>query len=265
MVRRWCIALAGVALVAGSAAASAPAAAAGRVPHSAPAHLVRPAAPMIRPGTRPMIGHGFPRATTSTNWSGYVAANGTYTRVSASWTEPTGHCTSAARYSAFWVGLDGDGDATVEQTGTEVNCHGGSPRYSSWYEMFPRNPVAFSNRVRPGDRFTGSVTYDGGKSYTLVLQDVTGGWKHTVHASLRGTQNASAEVIVEAPSTPGGAVLPLTNFGTVRFRHATANGSAIGGSRPVKVDMVDGIGRLRDKVSSLSSGEKFSATWVRAR
>jgi Peptidase A4 family len=213
-----------------------------------------------------MIGHGFPRASESPNWSGYVATNGTYTSVSASWTEPAGHCTSATRYSAFWVGLDGATNSTVEQTGSEVNCRGGSPRYSSWYEMYPRNSVGFSNRVRPGDQFTGSVTYDGGKNYTLVLRDVTEGWKHTVHASLGGTQNASAEVIVEAPCcTANNGVLPLANFGTVSFSNATANGSAIGNFGPVKINMADNSGHLKDTVSSLSGGENFSATWVRAR
>jgi len=129
MIRRWCIPLAGLALVAGSVAASVPAAAA-RAPHSVAGHLVRPGAPMIRPGTNPMIGHGFHvNAAQSQNWSGYAASSGTYHSVSANWTEPTGHCSGATRYSAFWVGLDGFNSNSVEQTGTSVDCHGGSPVY----------------------------------------------------------------------------------------------------------------------------------------
>ena len=150
MVRRWCIPLAGAAMVVGSLAASAPAAAAGRVPHApAAVHQIRPGGRMIRPGS-PLIGHGFPRRQDqSTNWSGY-AATGSFTSVSAHWTEPTGHCTSATRYSSFWVGLDGFNSTTVEQTGSEVDCSGGSPVYYSWYEMYPAFPVNFSNTVRPG-------------------------------------------------------------------------------------------------------------------
>ena len=133
MVRRWCIPLAGAALVVGSVAASAPAAAAGRVSHApAVVHQVRPGGRMIRPGS-PLIGHSFSRnASQSTNWSGY-AATGRFTSVSATWTEPAGHCTSATRYASFWVGLDGFNSNTVEQTGSDVDCSGGSPVYYSWY------------------------------------------------------------------------------------------------------------------------------------
>jgi Peptidase A4 family len=265
MVRRWCIPLAGAALVVGSLAASAPAAAAGRAPHApAAVHQIRPGGRMIRPGS-PLIGHGFPRRQDqSTNWSGY-AATGSFTSVSANWTEPTGHCTSATRYSSFWVGLDGFNSTTVEQTGSEVDCSGGSPVYYSWYEMYPAFPVNFSNTVRPGDKFFGSVTFNGGSSYTLVLQDITQGWKHTVNKSLSGAANSSAEVIAEAPCcTASGGILPLADFGTVNFSNATANGSAIGNSSPVQIDMIDNSGRLKDQTSSLSGGGSFSDTWLRA-
>ena len=264
MLRRWCIPLAGLALVAGSVAASAPAAAAGRAPHApAAAHPVRPVIHLIRPGN-PMIGHGFPRINqaTSSNWSGY-AATGSFHSVSANWTEPTGHCTSATRYASFWVGLDGFNSSTVEQTGSEVDCSGGRPVYYSWYEMYPAAPHNFSNTVRPGDHFSGSVTYNGGSSYTLVLQDITQGWKHTVNKSLSGAANSSAEVIAEAPSSLV-AVLPLANFGTVNFSKSTANGSPIGNFAPTRIVMVDNSGRPKDSVSSLTGGGNFSATWLRA-
>ena len=263
MVRRWCIPLAGAALVIGSLAC-APAAAAGRAPHApASVHQVRPGGRMIRPGST--AGHGLPRnQQQSSNWSGY-AATGSFTSVSANWTEPTGHCTSATRYSSFWVGLDGFNSNTVEQTGSDVDCSGGSPVYYSWYEMYPAFPVNFSNTVRPGDKFFGSVTFNGGSSYTLVLQDITQGWKHTVHKSLTGAANSSAEVIAEAPCcTASGGILPLANFGTVNFSNAKANGSAIGNSSPVQIDMVDNSGRLKDQTSALSGGASFSDTWLRA-
>jgi hypothetical protein len=264
MVRRWCILLAGVALVLGSLAVSAPAGAAA-APHApAAVHQIRPGGHMIRPGG-PLAGHGRPQNQEySSNWSGY-AATGSFSSVSANWTEPTGHCTSATRYSSFWVGLDGFNSQTVEQTGSEVDCSGGSPKYYSWYEMYPAYPHNFSNTVRPGDKFFGSVTYNGGSSYTLVLQDITRGWKHTVKASLSGAANSSAEVIAEAPCcTASGGILPLADFGTVNFSNATANGSAIGNYSPVEIDMIDNSGRLKDETSALSGGGSFSDTWLRA-
>jgi len=166
-----------------------------------------------------------------------------------------------------WSGarIGGYNSNTVEQTGSEVDCSGGSPVYYSWYEMYPAFPVNFSNTVRPGDKFFGSVTFNGGSSYTLVLQDITQGWKHTVNKSLSGAANSSAEVIAEAPCcTASGGILPLANFGTVNFSNAKANGSAIGNSSPVQIDMVDNSGRLKDQTSALSGGGSFSDTWLRA-
>ena len=262
MVRRWCIPLAGAVLVVGSVAASAPAAAAGTAPHAPAVRQVRPGGRMISPGS-PLTGRGSPRrASQSTNWSGY-AATGSFHSVSANWTEPAGQCTSATRYASFWVGLDGFNSSTVEQTGSEVDCSGGSPVYYSWYEMYPAFPHNYSNTVRPGDHFFGSVTYNGGGSYTLVLQDITQGWKHTVNKSLSGAANSSAEVIAEAPSSASG-VLPLANFGTVNFSNSAANGSPIGNFAPAQIVMVDSGGRHKDSVSSLTGGGNFSATWLRA-
>lgn len=42
--------------------------------------------------------------------------------------------------------------------------------------MYPAFPVNFPNPVHPGDHFTGSVTFNGGSSYTLKLADSTQGW-----------------------------------------------------------------------------------------
>src|SRR5579871_737750 len=70
---------------------------------------------------------------TSSNWAGYAikTAAGAVTDVRASWQVPqiAKACPSANRYSSFWVGIDGDGSKTVEQTGTETDCSSGSPVY----------------------------------------------------------------------------------------------------------------------------------------
>src|SRR5262249_10797410 len=94
--------------------------------------------------------------------------------------------------------------------------------------------------------------------YTLVLKDTTRGWSHTVHKTLRGAANSSAEVIAEAPSSSGG-ILPLTNFGTVHFSQAAVNGAAMGRANPTKIIMVNDSGRAKDSVSALTGGTAFSA------
>ena len=258
MVRRWCIPLAGLVLVGGALAASAPATAA--------SHPARPTIHLIRPamhGTAPMAAFGrSANAAASQNWAGYAAHAKTYKQISASWVEPTAHCTGSRTFSSFWVGLDGYNSKSVEQTGTEVDCSGGHARYSAWYEMFPAPPVNFSNPVHPGDHFTGSATFTGSGHYTLVLKDITQGWSHTVHKTRTGAHHSSAEVIAEAPSTFGGAILPLTNFGTAHFSNAKVNGAAMGRANPIKIIMVNGSGRAKASVSALAGGTAFSARWL---
>jgi hypothetical protein len=268
MLRRWCVPLAGLGLVLGSIAAAGTASAAPASPHTQAAHRIGPAAHLVGPashGTRPLVAHGGPvNAAQSTNWSGYAANGGKYTSVSASWTEPTGTCSGSAKYSSFWVGLDGFSSSSVEQTGSEVDCSGRTPQYYSWYEMYPAFPVNFSNTVRPGDHFNGSVSVSG-STYTLKLADTTQGWSHTVTASLSGAANSSAEVITEAPCcTASGGILPLAHFSPVTFTSAAVNGSAIGNFNPTEIIMVNSSGTAKDSISALSGGNSFTATWLRS-
>jgi hypothetical protein len=200
------------------------------------------------------------RHATSSNWSGYAVHHGTYNSVSASWTEPTGHCSSGSQYSSFWVGLDGYSSQTVEQTGTDVDCHGRTPSYYGWYEMFPAASVRISRPVKPGDRMRASVTYNGGGNFTLTLTDSTQGWTATEHKSLVAATRSSAEVIIEAPSSFTGE-LPLADFGTAKFTAATVDGSTIGSLNPTKITMVVG-GRQLDKISALTGGTSFTGKWL---
>ncbi|MFL6137435.1 MAG: G1 family glutamic endopeptidase [Frankiaceae bacterium] len=202
--------------------------------------------------------HGLAHSTSS-NWAGYAVTGGRYTSVSASWTQPAVSCTATNTWSSFWVGLDGDGSGTVEQTGTEADCSSGRAVYSSWYEMYPKFPKNFSDTVAPGDNFTASVTTNGSGSFTLTISNTTRGWSHTISAKLTSAKLASAEVIAEAPSSSGG-VLPLSNFGTVSFSGATANGTAFGSLSGLdRIDMVSGS-TTKASTGAISGGS-FSVTW----
>src|SRR6516164_7808719 len=257
MARRWCIPLAGLALLGGALAASAPATAA--------SHPARPTIHPIRPamhGTAPMAAFGrSANAAASQNWTGYAAHAKTYKKISASWVEPTAHCTGSPTFSSFWVGLDGFNSQSVEQTGSEVDCRSGGAKYYAWYEMFPAFPVNFSSPVHPGDHFTGSVTFTGTGHYTLVLKDTTKGWSHTIKKTLASAKRVSAEVIAEAPSSSSG-ILPLTNFGTMHFSNSLVDGTAIGQAGGAKIIMVNGNGRAKDSVSALTSSKNFSVKWL---
>jgi hypothetical protein len=149
-------------------------------------------------------------------WSGYAATGGTgaFSSVSASWVQPTAHCSSGSQYSSFWVGLDGYSSSSVEQTGSEADCSGSTPVYYAWWEMDPGPSHNFSSTVRPGDNFSASVTSLGGGRFALKISDTTEGWSHTLTKTLSSAKRSSAEVIVEAPCCTGsGGILPLANFG----------------------------------------------------
>lgn len=197
--------------------------------------------------------------STSTNWSGYAVTGGRYTRVSASWTQPKATCSGTA-YSSFWVGLDGDTSNTVEQTGTDADCSGSTPRYYAWYEMYPKFPVNLSGTVLPGDHLSASVTTNGSGSFTLTITDSTQGWTNTKTARLKSAKLASAEVIAEAPSSSGG-VLPLANFGTVGFSGATVNGSTLTSSTPgIDAITMQSGSTVKAQPTSISNGA-FSVNW----
>jgi hypothetical protein len=213
-------------------------------------------------GAHSVVRHGAPNhritRSTSTNWAGYSATGGTFTKVSATWKQPTATCTAATAYSSFWVGLDGDGTNTVEQIGTDADCSGGKPVYYAWYEMYPKFPVNLSLTIRPGDSLSASVTTNGTGSFTLTIRDTTSGRSFTTIQKLRRAKLGSAEVIAEAPSS--GSVLPLANFGSVGFSAATVNGQPIGNFHPDRINMVSGT-TTKATTSALSNGTAFSVTW----
>jgi hypothetical protein len=269
MLRQWPILLAALALSAGTAlaaggttamaSASTPAATTSAVNPGGVARLIGPASDVT----------GVLHLEESTNWAGYADTAGTYTSVSASWTQPKGTCSSGDQYSAFWIGIDGNTSSTVEQTGTGLDCVGKTAEYYAWYEMYPGPSENYSNTVKAGDHFTATVTWLGGDKFSLYIDDSTQGWSHTTDASLTSTPaRTSAEVIVEAPCcTNSGGILPLTDFGSVTFTGATANGEPIGtpGLDPVEVNMAGGSGEPEVTCSALTNGgENFTCTWGRS-
>ena len=210
--------------------------------------------------TTPFFVHGGVHfAATSTNWAGEAAtgATGAFTSVSTTFKQPAVKCSSGSQYSAFWVGLDGYSSSSVEQTGTEADCSGSTAQYSAWYEMYPLNPVTYSNTVKPGDTIVETVTYEGSNKYKLYLDDKTEGWTHST-TKTGSYKRSSAEVIAEAPYS--GGVLPLADFGTVSFTASTVNGSSLSSSNPTAIDMATSAGKAEATTNALSGGD-FSITW----
>lgn len=188
-------------------------------------------------------------AVSGSSWYGYAVIGSTYQSISAHWNVPTPRCTSASTFASIWIGLDGYSSASVEQTGTDVDCVGGTPQYVGWYELYPAAPVDFSNPVHAGDNMTASVTVSGKSQFTLTLQDVTQGWSKVVHKDMTGDALSSAEAIV---TDPDGLTCSPVDFTAV-----TVDGSPLGSEHPVKVTGGDpGI------IVSPVTGSAFSVTWV---
>jgi hypothetical protein len=281
MLRRWSIPLTTIVLTLGvlglagtSSAAPAVHPATRVLPVAATVHGFNPGGVMVKHGTLHSAGHGLKGATVqSSNWSGYAVtgANGAYSSVSASWTQPAATCSGgrhgrgATTYGAVWVGLDGYNSASVEQTGTLIECVGSTAEYAGWFEMYPAALTTYSNTLRPGDAMSASVTFSGTATYTLVLQDSTQGWTKTTTENETGLDRSSAEVITEAPCcTSSGGILPLADFGTVSYAGSSDNGSSMGTQSPTEIIMVDGSGNQEDTTSSMSSSGAFSNTWLRS-
>ncbi len=192
------------------------------------------------------------------NWGGYAATGSGFTSVSASWTEPAATCESTNDLYAPWVGIDGYGTSTVEQTGVATDCSSGKPVDEPWYEMYPANPVYLSTSSYPvssGDVITASVTYAGSSKYTLKLSDTTRGWSYSTSKTLSSAKRESAEVIIESPTGS------YPNFGTLKFSSATVNGATLGSFSPVALDPSSN-GTYEATTSALTSGTAFTETFL---
>lgn len=237
-------------------------------------HLPRPALAQRLPSGQTLV--------TTRNWSGYAdttCSTCALRFVSTQFTVPSINCagvtTSGQLYAAFWDGLDGYADGTVEQTGVDATCFGTTPEYFAWYEMYPLDPVAFSiTGFGPGDAVSINVYFNASThQYQLTFDDITqnASFVTSQPCPSRSTcGNSSAEVIAEAPYS--GGILPLADFGDVFYQGATVtsrNGTHgnLGDEylwSSNEIDMADGRNVLAEPgpLSNLGNASAFPATWV---
>ncbi|MDG6988864.1 MAG: hypothetical protein JRN21_06005 [Nitrososphaerota archaeon] len=213
----------------------------------------------------------------SLNWAGYAVtgSSGTVTTVSGSFVQPSVSCSKKTTYAAFWAGIDGYSDSTVEQAGTLVQCTKGSPVYSAWTEFYPAAPTYATWNPSPGDVISVTVTcsaVSGGASCTATVTD--GANSYSTAATVSGAQLANAECITERPAI-GGSLTTLANFGTASYGQDNTGVSGtcyatIGGtmqsfgtfSSVASINMVTNNGKTLATTSSLSSdGSSFTVTF----
>jgi Peptidase A4 family len=229
----------------------------------------QPSAQSVTPGagtapTQPDTSSTTPArvSDTSSNWSGYVADGGTYTSVTGTWIVPqVGATTTGA--DATWVGIGGVSGTDLIQAGTQATVSGGSVSYDAWIEMLPQSSRTISLSVTAGDSVTVSISEQSIGQWLIAMTNNTtkDSYQRTVsYASSR----SSAEWVQEAPSS-GRGIIPLDDFGTVRFTDGSAvrDGKTLGlsalGATPVA--MINRSGQAIAQPSTLGAdGSSFSVT-----
>jgi hypothetical protein len=169
------------------------------------------------------------RRLTSSDWSGYSVSSDLnnpqpkVTSVNASWTVPTVNVSVGDSFSAVWIGVGGQFDDTLIQTGTEQDSPNGQGAYSAWYELLPYNQVTIDSlSVSPGDEITTSIS---------LLEPATNTWSIAIHDFTSGqsfqkslvyiSSMLSAEWIVERP-TVNNRIRTLADFSEITFTGCTA-------------------------------------------
>ncbi len=214
---------------------------------------------------------------TSTNWSGYVAANklsspkkGSVTAVSGSWVVPTLTSTPDHSYCAFWVGIDGYSSSTVEQIGTEHDWSNGAQQGYAWFEMYPGGSYVINGfPLNPGDLISASVEYTGKSTFVMVLHNDTRRVSTTIPTTYTKSSVAqmnSAEWIVEAPYL--NKILPLSDFGTAHWSSCMATISGIAAHlknsswQNQGIEMITNSGAAKAIPSAIASDDaSFTVTW----
>ncbi|MCL4519033.1 MAG: G1 family endopeptidase [Thaumarchaeota archaeon] len=219
-------------------------------------------------------------SSSSLNWAGYAVTGtpGSITTVSGSFVQPSVTCSHKTTYAAFWAGIDGYNDNTVEQAGTLAECSSGSPVYLAWTEFYPAAPIYASWSPSSGDLISVTVTcssISGGASCTATVKDVTTGNSYSNQGSVSGAELANAECIAERPAV-GGSLTTLANFGTAKYGqdYTSVSGTCYAGtgntlqafgsfSTVTSITMVNQKGQTLASPSSLSSdGSSFTVTYA---
>jgi hypothetical protein len=216
-------------------------------------------------------------AVESYNWGGYAVSGTGFTDAKGSWVVPTVDCSKSPNaLVAFWVGIDGFSNSTVEQTGTLTFCLRTTAQYYTWYEFYP-SPLTFISTVssRPGDKMYAEVSYDKGE-FTVEITNETAGQSFSLSQAVPGAKRTSAEWITEAPSTITG-ITNLADFTKVSFGEDytgdagtnSATDSIVSGtigdfgSAVYRITQVDFIGFTESTSSALKKdGASFTVTWV---
>jgi hypothetical protein len=199
-------------------------------------------------------------ASTSRNWSGYIARGEDVTTVSGSWIVPTPE-SDVSGANSTWIGIGGDTSRDLIQAGTQAIVDDGEIRYSAWIERLPRAARKIPVRVSGGDSISASITETSPDRWHISLRNNTNGESFETDVAYDSSKS-SAEWIEEVPTVTGFGSR-LSSFGTSRFTAtaATINGASVtaasAGARAVR--LVGRAGVLAEP-SALQADGTFSVS-----
>lgn len=210
---------------------------------SAPSTVITPASTSDVPSLKPATTQpSTVAAYQSTNWAGYLAAGGSFTAMTGTWTasNPSPTSTTSESGDGTWIGIGGITTPDLIQIGTQNTiAPSGVISTSAFYELLPAGAVGIASvTVRPGDTISASIIETAKNQWTISITNVTIGRTFSTVVSYASSYS-SAEWIQEDPSYPDGSLVLLDNFGTVQFTNATStmNGTtmsaAANGASPI--------------------------------
>jgi hypothetical protein len=152
----------------------------------------------------------------SSNWSGYIEANGPFSEVTGTFTVPsldTG--TPPVDQMSVWVGIDGgNGDNSLIQAGFNESpdpADAGGFAIQPWWEILPASETYIDSvEIQAGDTVTVAISQISGTQWGITLTDNTNGESFTTDQTYSGPAS-TAEWIVEA-LTVNGAVSVLAPY-----------------------------------------------------
>ena len=157
------------------------------------------------------------------NWSGYAikGKSNSYRSISGYWIVPRVRPSATNKYSSAWLGIDGFGNSSLIQAGTEHDYVNGKSVYYAWWEIIPATETRIPYPVSPKDLMYARISKLRNKKWLIMLANKTKGWTFRTVQTYTGPA-ATAEWIMEAP-TVNGKTARLANYGITRFDKCRLN------------------------------------------
>lgn len=160
----------------------------------------------------------------SSNWSGYAikkAKRNSFRSISGYWNVPRVKASKQNKYSSSWIGIDGFGNSSLIQTGTQQDYVNGKAVYYPWWEILPEPETRIPYPVSPNDLMYAKISNVGKGKWKIILMNKSKGWTFKAIKKYTGPAT-SAEWIMEATSI-NGQTAPLAVYRRMFFMNCRVN------------------------------------------